>query len=630
MIPHNQRCVCPRSILVLCLFLSLTVTELFGSAVLQQKIIDQFNKSATILNQQTYQDFEQIASQTTDDQALVAHRMSGYLEEALKLQSESKKSIIPSRLQGLFWYCYRAGQYDITSGIYKILTTRYPEQSLPADLSRAAADSSKRIASSKALIPQIAGAQKSGNLGLMRSLIEQAEQINPNSPEIMAWREKLFSSTATAQNILNEMQQAYNDQNYAVLPSLLEKMKAESTKTPGTDSFVTEAAGLIALSNKNLKSADSLVQKALEAQNKGFTIDAAQMASEALKLSKQNAQANDLLNQWGQQLRAFQEIEAQIKDCLNKNDYAGACSLYKELSTTPSSQSSEFIKKHKEYESISHEQIDQVKAIAILLDQGRFAEVLPGIKKWAPVVQKKEVGVTVGRELEKQKKYELAMKYYELSEDTYMINRARDLVAKESSKFDAKSLLDRYKKSILKISTVTNETTGAAKMGTGFMISANGYILTNWHVIDGGKKISVIIDKDQQQFKATLIPEGSSKEHDIALLKVDGLQGEPLRFGNSDAVEIGDKVFTIGNPLLTTNVITEGTLSSRQTGIEGFKNTLILVAGIPADHGNSGGPIFNEFGEVIGILMGGAEDTRISLGIDIRNISEKIAPYIRQ
>lgn len=623
--PQKNRALAFVIMILFCL--ALFSPRLHASPTLQRQIINDFTKAMANLNEKSSRDFEQIALQTKDDQALIAHRMSRFLDEALKLQKESKKSLIPARLQGLFWYSYRAGQYDIASSINQLLTSRYSGQPLPLDLKRAAQDANKRIAAAKTFLPRIESALKAGNYGQVRKLIDQAEENNPYSPDIMVLKDKLYQSTAQAQQILNEMRKAYQDQNYQLLSGILEKMKTETAKSPGAVSFLNEATQLLNTAKKNVLSSNSLTQEAIIAQDKGLTIDAAQRATEALKLFKNNAQAADILKQWGKQLESFELMESQINDSLNKNDFSGARNLYQEISRLPSSQSDEFMEKSAEYDKMALEQIDQIKAISILLEQERFIEVLPGIKKWVPHAQKKAVGQAVGRELEKQKQYELSLKYYELTEEAYLINRARDLLAKESSKFDAKTLQARMKKSVVKITTVTDEATGTAKSGTGFIISQNGYILTNWHVIEGGKMIQITLDKDQQPLNATLILEGSSQEHDIALLKADGLLGVPLQFGNSDALGIGDKVFTIGNPLLTSQVITEGTLSGRQKGIQGYEETLILVAGIPADHGNSGGPLFNEFGEVVGVLMGGAEDTRISIVVDIRNFSDKIAPY---
>jgi len=139
--------------------------------------------------------------------------------------------------------------------------------------------------------------------------------------------------------------------------------------------------------------------------------------------------------------------------------------------------------------------------------------------------------------------------------------------------------------------------------GTGFVVSSEGYILTNAHVVDGASKVAVKVFGEEEERDATLI--GSDTETDIAVLKIEGLTVQPLKLGDSDQVRVGEYVLAIGNPLSTdelANTITFGIVSAtaRQVTIDNYTNTY-LQTDAAINFGNSGGPLINMSGEVIGI-----------------------------
>ena len=139
--------------------------------------------------------------------------------------------------------------------------------------------------------------------------------------------------------------------------------------------------------------------------------------------------------------------------------------------------------------------------------------------------------------------------------------------------------------------------------GTGFAISSEGYILTNAHVVDGAAKVAVKVFGETEERDATLI--GSDNETDIAVLKVEGVTLQPLKLGDSDQVRVGEYVLAIGNPLSSdelANTITFGIVSAtaRQVTIDNYTNDY-LQTDAAINFGNSGGPLINMLGEVIGI-----------------------------
>ncbi|NPA66942.1 MAG: Do family serine endopeptidase [Epsilonproteobacteria bacterium] len=137
-------------------------------------------------------------------------------------------------------------------------------------------------------------------------------------------------------------------------------------------------------------------------------------------------------------------------------------------------------------------------------------------------------------------------------------------------------------------------------LGSGVIISDNGYIITNNHVIDQADEITVTIPGDKKEYKAKLI--GSDKKSDIAVIKIDKKGLNPVVFYDSDKVKVGDVVFAIGNPFGVGETVTHGIVSAlgrNSMGIEEYEDFIQTDA--PINPGNSGGALLNSRGELIGI-----------------------------
>ena len=135
--------------------------------------------------------------------------------------------------------------------------------------------------------------------------------------------------------------------------------------------------------------------------------------------------------------------------------------------------------------------------------------------------------------------------------------------------------------------------------GSGFFVSKDGYILTNNHVIEGADSLEVILF-NEVAYPAKLI--GSDVRTDLALIKIEIRNAPFVRFGDSDKLEIGDWVVAIGNPIGLDFTVTAGILSAKNRDI--FRGTAygtFLQTDAAINQGNSGGPLFNINGEVIGI-----------------------------
>ena len=138
-------------------------------------------------------------------------------------------------------------------------------------------------------------------------------------------------------------------------------------------------------------------------------------------------------------------------------------------------------------------------------------------------------------------------------------------------------------------------------LGSGFIVSPDGYILTNEHVIDGADNIRVTVAGYDNPYPATVV--GSDKDLDLAVLKINASGLPTLSLGNSDAIRVGDWAIAIGNPYGLDHTVTVGVISAKGRPIQiedrQYKNLLQTDASI--NPGNSGGPLLNLKGEVIGI-----------------------------
>lgn len=146
------------------------------------------------------------------------------------------------------------------------------------------------------------------------------------------------------------------------------------------------------------------------------------------------------------------------------------------------------------------------------------------------------------------------------------------------------------------------ETKKQTGLGSGFLISEDGYILTNNHVIDGADKILVYSTSREEPYEAKVM--GKAPELDLAVIKIDGDQPFPyLEMGNSDLVEVGDWVIAIGNPYGLDHTVTVGVISAmgRPLNIEGTIYQNLFQTDAAINPGNSGGPMLNLQGQVIGI-----------------------------
>jgi putative serine protease PepD len=178
-------------------------------------------------------------------------------------------------------------------------------------------------------------------------------------------------------------------------------------------------------------------------------------------------------------------------------------------------------------------------------------------------------------------------------------------------------------------SVVSIETTAAdgGATGSGFVIDANGYLLTNNHVVAGSLTIKVLLN-DGREFAARIL--GRDESYDLAVLKIEASGLKALQFGDSDKVQVGDPVIAIGSPLGLSGTVTQGIISAKNrpvtAGDSETESATSFISALQTDAainpGNSGGPLVDATGAVIGVnsaiaSLGDSQSGSIGLGFAI-------------
>jgi len=163
------------------------------------------------------------------------------------------------------------------------------------------------------------------------------------------------------------------------------------------------------------------------------------------------------------------------------------------------------------------------------------------------------------------------------------------------------SIVAKYGPAVVHIEAVSEETPDgghSGALGSGFIISQDGYILTNNHVVEGAEQVTVKLT-DGRKFPAQVV--GTNKPGDVAVLKIAGHGLPTVKIGNPASSRVGDWVVAIGSPYGLDNTVTSGIISNKSRSLGDDSPTKFIQTDVPVNPGNSGGPLFNMNGEVIGI-----------------------------
>ena len=197
----------------------------------------------------------------------------------------------------------------------------------------------------------------------------------------------------------------------------------------------------------------------------------------------------------------------------------------------------------------------------------------------------------------------------------------RIVAGAETPRFPPGSPLERFNQGLAENSQVTS-------LGSGFIISADGVIVTNNHVIAEADTIEVILQNDQH-YPASVV--GRDPATDIAVLRVHARGPLPfVRFGDSDTARVGDLVLAIGNPFGLGGSLSVGVVSARNRNLDAGRYDDFIQTDAAINRGNSGGPLFNVSGDVIGMNTAILSPSGGSVGIGFATPTSIIQPVVAQ
>ena len=196
---------------------------------------------------------------------------------------------------------------------------------------------------------------------------------------------------------------------------------------------------------------------------------------------------------------------------------------------------------------------------------------------------------------------------------------------------EARPAPDIYERTLPGVVSVTATLRGGYSTGTGFLVESSGYLLTNYHIIDKGIALEVMLLSDRSVYPAQVI--GFDEEFDLAVLKIEGYDLPTLPLGDSDALSVGDQVYAIGNPMGDLyGSMTEGIVSA--LGREGHKvpdGLGMIQTSAALNSGNSGGPLLNDRGQVVGITSAkitGMENDTVIEGLGLAIPMTDLLPFV--
>ena len=165
--------------------------------------------------------------------------------------------------------------------------------------------------------------------------------------------------------------------------------------------------------------------------------------------------------------------------------------------------------------------------------------------------------------------------------------------------YDTTDIYEKVNPSVVNITVYGNQSISALGSGTGIIMTEDGYIITNAHVVDGGTSVNVVFH-DETNVSGKII--GLDTTTDLAVIKVEKRGLTPAEFGDSASLKVGERVVAIGNAGGLSSTITQGIISGLERDLgDGARSLKLIQVDAAINPGNSGGPLINRFGQVIGI-----------------------------
>lgn len=165
--------------------------------------------------------------------------------------------------------------------------------------------------------------------------------------------------------------------------------------------------------------------------------------------------------------------------------------------------------------------------------------------------------------------------------------------------YETTDIYEKVNPSVVSINVYSNQSISPLGSGTGIVMTSDGYIITNAHVVDGGTSVNVVFH-DGENLRGTII--GADSTTDLAIIKVEATNLTAAEFGDSSQLKVGERIVAIGNAGGLSSTMTQGIISGLDRDLgTGARSLKLIQVDAAINPGNSGGPLINRFGQVIGI-----------------------------
>ena len=165
--------------------------------------------------------------------------------------------------------------------------------------------------------------------------------------------------------------------------------------------------------------------------------------------------------------------------------------------------------------------------------------------------------------------------------------------------YETTDIYEKVNPSVVSINVYSNQSISPLGSGTGIVMTSDGYIITNAHVVDGGTSVNVVFH-DGENLRGTII--GADSTTDLAVIKVEATNLTAAEFGDSSQLKVGERIVAIGNAGGLSSTMTQGIISGLDRDLgTGARSLKLIQVDAAINPGNSGGPLINRFGQVIGI-----------------------------
>ncbi|MDZ4816003.1 MAG: trypsin-like peptidase domain-containing protein [Verrucomicrobiota bacterium] len=587
----------------------------------------------------------QLRAKASPNQLEIIDRLVPYLNASFKLKktqtesinSEEHKNVTRSLLlktEGMFWFAYRQKAYSVAMALYQLMDKWALEYEIPGDIKSASNNIQTRRKQCATKVEKAQALADTKNYAALEGLIEEASYIDPQNLSVLHWQEFLAPIVGPVRKEYSALVQKFEKKQYNRFSEEARKFLEKNATDAAVSHYVFQVKQLQTQQMNFQLQAESELNNLRVLYREAQWISAGKSADKILALDPANVEAKAIKVKVSPVYSKFAELEQMAIQYELERNWSNAAKAYQDLVQQAGDipEASGLIKKQTLTAKKASEQNEKLTDIKDYIGKNLYEEAYPLLVDWAPKSFYIPVAKNAGLDLESKKNYPLAYKYFLLANAPDDVSRVLQKTGRVGNRLTASQIREKYSRSIVHVQSFPNKDSTQYSSGTGFFISVNGYLLTNYHVIEGGTYYKIIMEGRSEPLIATLIARSSFPKKDLAVLKVELMGTSPIPLGDTAKIEVGEDIVAIGNPITTDRVTTTGKIAAKGPVKQQIPNAPVedvdvLIFDAAIDKGNSGGPLFNLLGEVIGINTYAVSD-KFGAAIDMNSLKEFVSSYV--